>query len=201
MYGRGIFRSALLAIVDPGQRLIIRSSFAQTSEPVQLTPGFTRLIRFDRPIATVVIGNPEVADARAQTDRSIALVGKAVGITNLIALDNTGAEVFSSLVVVGARDAGKVIINARSSFTNTGPIAARRTTACASKTDLNISQPTAPIVVARPPRLPRQPRQTNRADRCSSANPVSPRSVRSNNRVCLAACPARQSRLRRFGQS
>src|SRR5882757_6089223 len=78
-------------------------AFAQTSEPVQLTPGFTKLIRFDRPIATVVIGNPEVADARAQTDRSIALVGKAVGITNLIALDNTGAEVFSSLVVVGAR--------------------------------------------------------------------------------------------------
>src|SRR5262249_26759081 len=88
-------------------------ALAQNAEPVQLTPGFTKLIRFDRPIATVVIGNPEVADARAQTDRSIALVGKAVGITNLIALDNTGAEVFSSLVVVGARDAGKVIVNAR----------------------------------------------------------------------------------------
>ena len=65
---------------------------AQTNESVQLTPGFTRLVRFDRPIATVVIGNPEVADARAQTDRSIALGGKAVGITNLIARATPGID-------------------------------------------------------------------------------------------------------------
>src|SRR5439155_23047463 len=78
----------------------LETGFAQTGESVQLTPGFTKLIKFDRPIATVVIGNPEVADARAQTDRSIALVGKAVGITNLIALDNVGVEVFNALVVV-----------------------------------------------------------------------------------------------------
>ena len=86
---------------------------AQTGEPVQLTPGFTKLVRFDRTITTVVIGNPEVVDARAQTDRAIVLVGKTVGITNLIVLDDTGTEVFNSLVIVGARDAGKVIVHAR----------------------------------------------------------------------------------------
>jgi hypothetical protein len=121
---------------------------AQTSDPVQLTPGFTKLIRFDRPIATIVIGNPEVADARAQTDRSIAIVGKAVGITNLIALDNAGAEVFSSLVVVGARDAGKVIINSRRTLHEYW---AYRCTAdnCVRVEDrLEYLQPSAPIVVA-----------------------------------------------------
>lgn len=124
------------------------ATWAQTSEPVQLTPGFTKLIRFDRPIATVVIGNPEVADARAQTDRSIALVGKAVGITNLIALDNTGIEVFNSLVVVGARDAGKVIINSRKALHEYW---AYRCTAenCVRVEDrLEYLQPTAPLVVA-----------------------------------------------------
>ena len=124
------------------------ASLAQTSEPVQLTPGFTKLIRFDRPIATIVIGNPEVADARAQTDRSIALVGKAVGSTNLIALDQAGAEVFSSLVVVGARDAGKVIINSRRTLHEYW---AYRCTAdnCVRVEDrLEYLQPTAPIVVA-----------------------------------------------------
>jgi Flp pilus assembly secretin CpaC len=126
----------------------ISATLAQTTEPVQLTPGFTKLIRFDRPIATVVIGNPEVADARAQTDRSIALVGKAVGITNLIALDNTGTEVFSSLVVVGARDAGKVIINSRKALHEYW---AYRCTAdnCVRVEDrLEYLQPSAPIVVA-----------------------------------------------------
>ena len=146
--GASIFRSALLAILILVSVSSIPFSFAQTSEPVQLTPGFTKLIRFDRPIATVVIGNPEVADARAQTDRSIALVGKAVGITNLIALDNTGAEVLSTLVVVGARDAGKVIINSRKALHEYW---AYRCTAdnCVRVEDrLEYLQPTAPIVVA-----------------------------------------------------
>jgi Flp pilus assembly secretin CpaC len=121
---------------------------AQTAPPVELTPGFTRLVTFTRSIATVVIGNPEVADARAQTDRSIVLVGKAVGITNLIALDNTGAEVFNSLVIVGARDAGKVIINARKQLHEYW---AYRCTAdnCVRVEDrLEYLQPAAPIVVA-----------------------------------------------------
>ena len=146
--GTCIFRSALFAILILITASPIPFSFAQTSEPVQLTPGFTKLIRFDRPIATVVIGNPEVADARAQTDRSIALVGKAVGITNLIALDNTGVEVFSSLVVVGARDAGKVIINSRRALHEYW---AYRCTAdnCVRVEDrLEYLQPSAPIVVA-----------------------------------------------------
>jgi len=134
---------ALLSLMIP----LLGPAYAQTADPVQLTPGFTKLIRFDRPIATVVIGNPEVADARAQTDRSIALVGKAVGITNLIALDNTGAEVFSSLVVVGARDAGKVIINSRKALHEYW---AYRCTAdnCVRVEDRLDLQPTAPIVVA-----------------------------------------------------
>ena len=126
----------------------VDTSFAQTSEAVQLTPGFTKLIKFDRPIATVVIGNPEVADARAQTDRSIALVGKAVGITNLIALDNVGVEVFNALVVVGARDAGKVIVNSRRALHEYW---AYRCTAdnCVRVEDrLEYLQPSAPIVVA-----------------------------------------------------
>jgi Flp pilus assembly secretin CpaC len=123
-------------------------ALAQTSEPVQLTPGFTKLIRFDHPIATVVIGNPEVADARAQTDRSIALVGKAVGITNLIALDNTGAEVFSSLVVVGARDAGKVIINARKTLHEYWAYRCTGDNCVRVEDKLEYLQPAAPIVVA-----------------------------------------------------
>jgi hypothetical protein len=123
-------------------------TLAQTSDAVQLTPGFTRLLSFDRSIATVVIGNPEVADARAQTDRSIVVVGKAVGITNLIALDPTGAEVFNALVIVGARDAGKVVIHTRKQLHEYW---AYRCTAenCVRVEDrLEYLQPAAPIVVA-----------------------------------------------------
>lgn len=121
---------------------------AQNSESIQLTPGFTKLLPFQRSIATVVIGNPEVADARAQTDRSIVVVGKAVGITNLIALDPAGAEVFSALVIVGARDAGKVVVHARKQLHEYW---AYRCTAenCVRVEDrLEYLQPAAPIIVA-----------------------------------------------------
>ena len=154
-----ILRSSLLAIVTIA--LSIHLAFAQTSESVQLTPGFTRLIRFDRPIATVVIGNPEVADARAQTDRSIALVGKAVGITNLIALDNNGAEVFSSLVVVGARDAGKVIINARKQLHEYWAYRCTSDNCVRVEDRLEYLQPSAPVVVAPAPQPPGAPPATN----------------------------------------
>lgn len=120
---------------------------AQVPDQVQLTPGFTKLLRFDKSISTVVIGNPEVADARAQTDRSIVLVGRAVGITNLIALDETGAEVYSGLVVVGARDAGKVVVHARPRLHEYW---AYRCTAdnCVRVEDrLEYLQPSAPIVM------------------------------------------------------
>ena len=148
----GVLRSGLLAIVAIA--LSIEFAFAQTSEAVQLTPGFTRLIRFDRPISTVVIGNPEVADARAQTDRSIALVGKAVGITNLIALDNNGAEVFSSLVVVGARDAGKVIINSRKQLHEYWAYRCTSDNCVRVEDRLEYLQPSAPVVVAPAPQPP-----------------------------------------------
>lgn len=152
-----VLRAGLVAVLGIS---FAQLAFAQTSEPVQLTPGFTKLIRFERPIATVVIGNPEVADARAQTDRSIALVGKAVGITNLIALDNTGAEVLSTLVVVGARDAGKVIINARKQLHEYWAYRCTSDNCVRVEDRLEYLQPSAPIVVAPVPQ-PSAPAPTN----------------------------------------
>jgi len=151
----GILRSCLMAMV--AVTCGAQACLAQAGEAVQLTPGFTRLIRFDSPIATVVIGNPEVADARAQTDRSIALVGKAVGITNLIALDNTGTEVFNSLVVVGARDAGKVIINSRKQLNEYWAYRCTSDNCVRVEDRLEYLQPTAPTVVAPPTPAPPVP--------------------------------------------
>ena len=121
---------------------------AQTAEPVQLTPGFTKLVRFDRTITTVVIGNPEVVDARAQTDRAIVLVGKTVGITNLIVLDDTGTEVFNSLVIVGARDAGKVIVHARKQLHEYWAYRCTEDNCVRVADRLEYLQPAAPIVVS-----------------------------------------------------
>ena len=128
---------------------------AQTSESLQLTPGFSRLLRFDRPVATVVVGNPEIVDARAQTDRAIVLVGRAVGITNLIVLDDASREVLSALVVVGTQDAGKVVIHARPRLHEYWAYRCSEDNCVRVEDRLEYLQPSAPMVVMpSPPATP-----------------------------------------------
>jgi pilus assembly protein CpaC len=45
--------------------------------------GKSSVLRFDRPIADVLVGDPEVADVIPLTDRSIYVIGKEVGRTSL----------------------------------------------------------------------------------------------------------------------
>ena len=130
----------------------VSSSRAQSSEAVQLSPGFTKILTFDRSIATVVIGNPEVADARAQTDRTIVVVGKSVGITNLVALNHAGAEVFNALVMVGARDRGKVVVHSRRQLNEYWAYRCTPENCVRVEDRLEYLQPALPVVV--PPGAP-----------------------------------------------
>jgi hypothetical protein len=102
------FVAALLATLVIGA-----PATAQSERTVELRPGFTTLLRFDRAVSTVVIGNPLVADAIARTDRAILVTGRAVGTTNLIVLNGEGAEIYSALVIVatGRADPGDVRIH------------------------------------------------------------------------------------------
>jgi Pilus formation protein N terminal region len=122
-----------------------------SNQPIELTPGFTKLVRFAQSIATVVIGNPEVADARAQTDRSIAIVGRNVGVTNLIALDANGSEIFNAMVIVGARDAGKVVVHTRKQLHEYWAYRCTADNCVRVQDKLEYLQPLAPIIVAQPP--------------------------------------------------
>jgi hypothetical protein len=56
-------------------------------------------------VATLVIGNPLVADASIQPGGMMILTGKGYGTTNLVALDRDGAILMNrSILVTGAQD-------------------------------------------------------------------------------------------------
>jgi len=86
---------------------------APTGEVIELRPGFTRLLQFDRSVRTVAIGNPDVADATVQSDRAALLTAKRVGETNLIAIDPSGAEIFRATVLVGGGEIGRVVFHTK----------------------------------------------------------------------------------------
>lgn len=83
--------------------------------PVPIPPGFTALLRVERTIRTIAIGNPDIADASVQTDKSVLITAKRIGETNLIVLDEDGREMYNALVRVGGGASGGVHVHAGSS--------------------------------------------------------------------------------------
>ena len=64
-----------------------------------------RLIRLPERVATIVIGNPLIADAAVQSGGLMVVTGKGYGTTNIIALDRSGAVLMEKTIeVVGPRE-------------------------------------------------------------------------------------------------
>jgi hypothetical protein len=59
-----------------------------------------RVIAFNKPVQTIFVGNPTVADVNMIDPRHAFILGKAFGSTNLIALDSNGHPVASRHVTV-----------------------------------------------------------------------------------------------------
>ncbi|MEX0752382.1 MAG: pilus assembly protein N-terminal domain-containing protein [Xanthobacteraceae bacterium] len=64
-----------------------------------------QVMRLPDGVATLVIGNPLIADVSIQAGGLVVLTGKGYGVTNLLALDRSGAVLAQkSIQVQGPRD-------------------------------------------------------------------------------------------------
>ncbi len=72
---------------------------AQTGQ-VSVEMDKARTLRLPAPAATVIVGNPMVADAGVQDRHTLIITGKSYGLTNLIVLDAQGEIVLSADLVV-----------------------------------------------------------------------------------------------------
>jgi hypothetical protein len=68
-----------------------------------------KLIKLPDRVATIVIGNPLIADASIQSGGMMVLTGKGYGMTNLIALDRAGSVLMERSVEVKG-PAGHVVV-------------------------------------------------------------------------------------------
>jgi Flp pilus assembly secretin CpaC len=80
----------------------IATSGALAAELIDVTIDFAKVMKLDRPAATIVIGNPGIADASVEDEQTVVLTGKAAGTTNLIVLDDQGSEIINSTVRVSS---------------------------------------------------------------------------------------------------
>jgi hypothetical protein len=59
-----------------------------------------RMVKLPDRVATVVVGNPVIADAAVQSGGWMVITGKGYGLTNIVALDRTGAILMERTVEV-----------------------------------------------------------------------------------------------------
>ncbi|HEX4302664.1 MAG TPA: pilus assembly protein N-terminal domain-containing protein [Rhizomicrobium sp.] len=83
-----------------------------------------RTVTFAKPVTTVYVGNPAIADVNMIDSRHAFLLGKTFGVTNIIALDSAGREVSNVPVSVAASSRGATVTLTRG--------AAQTTLACSS---------------------------------------------------------------------
>lgn len=93
-----------------------------SSETVIVTVDRAKVFHVSRPAATVIVGNPAIADATVEDEQTLVLTGRSFGVTNLIILDAKGDPIVDQTVVVKGHEANTIRIYRR---------ADRETMACA----------------------------------------------------------------------
>lgn len=71
-------------------------------DAVTVSVDHAKVLRLPERAQTVIVGNPAIADVTVQPNGVMVVTGKSYGVTNLIALDATGALLAESSVRVGA---------------------------------------------------------------------------------------------------
>jgi hypothetical protein len=81
------------------------------SETVNVQLDRATILRLPSKVATIVIGNPAVADGSLQTGGLLVVTGKGYGATNLLALDRQGDTLAEYTVSVsGPTESDKVVV-------------------------------------------------------------------------------------------
>lgn len=85
-------------------------AYAADEGSISVNVNMARVLRINAPAATVIIGNPGVADVTIQDPQTLILTGKSYGQTNLIVLDNRGEPVADTMIQVVQQQAGVMTV-------------------------------------------------------------------------------------------
>ncbi|WP_454853314.1 pilus assembly protein N-terminal domain-containing protein [Rhizobium binxianense] len=67
-----------------------------------------RVLKLDRPVSKVIIGNAKVADATVADAKTIVLTGRSFGTTNLVLLDQDGNAILDENILVSIDEGNTV---------------------------------------------------------------------------------------------
>lgn len=92
---------------------ILSSPAGAQQTGIEVVMNQAKIVKLARPADTIVVGNPQIADAAVQDASTVVLTGKGFGVTNLVVLDDTGAPIVDEQVTVVRSTASSVRIYRR----------------------------------------------------------------------------------------
>lgn len=80
----------------------------QNDDLIRVFMNHARVLKLDRAVAKVIIGNSDVADATVADSKTIVLTGRSFGTTNLVLLDTVGNAILDERVLVSIDEGNTV---------------------------------------------------------------------------------------------
>ena len=99
---RGGLKGALIALLLAVLLSAPRPALA--ADTLDVVVDQAKLMKLPEKVATIVVGNPLIADISLQTGGIVVITGKGYGTTNLVALDRLGKVLLEEQVLVRGRD-------------------------------------------------------------------------------------------------
>lgn len=93
-------RVAKLAVTLTGLLAVLAPGSAAAEEMMRVFMDHARVLKLDRPVSKVIIGNSDVADATVADAKTIVLTGRNFGTTNLVILDQDGNAIVDERILV-----------------------------------------------------------------------------------------------------
>ena len=100
LYGRGVFASRTLHWLAAALLFAAVATHASADEAIQVQLDQARIMKLPERSATLVIGDPLIADISLQPGGIAIVTGKAYGATNIVVMDRGGAVLMERAVEV-----------------------------------------------------------------------------------------------------
>jgi Flp pilus assembly secretin CpaC len=100
--------TALAAIVALLAVFVVSAPAAAADDVLRVYMNSARILKLDRAVSKVIVGNSEVADATVADSKTIVLTGRAYGTTNLVLLDADGNAIVDERILVSIDESNTV---------------------------------------------------------------------------------------------
>lgn len=94
----------LILAVMLGGGVLTYPAGATEIQAIQVQTDQAHILRLDKPVKSVIIGNDAIADAVMQDAKTIVVTGRNNGVTNLVVMDQNGETLLDEKVMVGQND-------------------------------------------------------------------------------------------------